>query len=625
MRVREIGVRPSTGTTVDHESSGTKHFHRHVKDYFVDDSRVSNPDTNTGAANRHEWPPIAPPDVQWLFTDDLAGGWGQTRLQVEPAAAEVADRFLTLLVPTDANDDAQPRADLVRGVDGRSAGVRWTEGSQQLVVLFGTENSGGDLTETSVEISQAAGQLLIVGLAPNRGYRVAASGGGARRRVDVAVGGSLQSGPQGLLRLDLNTLGQLGGSAGDENAATVGHAGLSPQTPTPPANRVDRPTSAPIIAGTPSESSRWSGWLDERLRDGRLALKSRWSDPVVAGRIVERLEQRIDGIPVFGGEVVVQRRRDALEAIFGALNEMPVREGLPSMTPASARRAIEQAGGISLPRDREPSPVVVPQPDGRGLRAYCERVLMREGPRTICVDAAEGRTVMLLDETRRQARQLDRRASPVFRLDDDESLIGYVNGLTALSSRDQAAAEPGTMADAVRSLQSVVMAEWMERYGLGGLIDPRPMVAIVRPARGWIAAPMYLGRGVLVYPDGSIRNDDTGRGRVAHELAHAIIDRASRLLPLGEAAALEEDFAALMEELASGRRLPDAGAVRQPFWSAADAMPPERARLEQAFVRAFVGLLPAAATRDLARAATLRAYADLGGSAGRLADQWPPK
>ncbi len=137
VRVREIGVRPSTGTTVNHETSGTKHFHRHVKDYFVDDSRVSNPDTTTGATNRQEWPPIAPPEVQWLFTDDLAGGWGQTRLQVEPAAAEVADRFLTLLVPTDANDDAQPRADLVRGVDGRSAGVRWTEGSQQLVVLFG--------------------------------------------------------------------------------------------------------------------------------------------------------------------------------------------------------------------------------------------------------------------------------------------------------------------------------------------------------------------------------------------------------------------------------------------------------------------------------------------------------
>ena len=555
-----------------------------------------------------------PPEVQWLWTDDLAGGWGQTRLQVEPAAPEVADRFLTLLVPTDANDDAQPRADLVRGVDGQSAGVRWTEGSQQLVVLFGTENSGGDLTETSAEISQAAGQLLIVGLAPNKGYRVAASGGGARRRVDVAVGGSLQSGPQGMLRLDLDTLGQLGGSVGDGNAATVGHAGMSPQTPTPPANRADRPTSAPIIAGTPSESGRWSGWLDERLRDGRLALKSRWSDPVVVGRIVERLEQRIDGIPVFGGEVVVQRRGDALEAIFGVLNEMPVREGRPAMTPASARRAIEQAAGISLPRDREPPPVIVPQPDGRGLRAYCERVLMREGPRTICVDAADGRTVMLLDETRRQARQSDRRASPVFRLDDDESIIGYVNGVTPLSSRDLAVPDPGSTAEAVRDQQAAMIAIWADRYGVDDLIAARPIVSIVRADRGGALRPMYLGRGALLYPEGSVANNEAGRGRVAHELAHALIDRSSSLLPLGEATLLEEDFAALMEELATGRRGEDAGVVRTAFWRAADADTSERPRLEQAFVRAFTRLLPRAATRELARAATLSAYIHLGGS-----------
>jgi Fungalysin/Thermolysin Propeptide Motif len=388
----------------------------------------------------------------------------------------------------------------------------------------------------------------------------------------------------------------------------------------PPATRIDRPTSAPIIAGTPSESLRWSGWIEERLGDGRLALKSRWSDPLVTGRIVERFEQRHGGVPVYGAEVVLQRRGDTLEAVFGATEEITVGEGGPAMTPASARRAIEHAAAISLPRDREPSLFIVRQPDGGATRAYCDRVLAHEGPRTVCVDSGDGRPALTLDETRRQARQGNRHL--VYRLEDDESIVGYVNGLTPLSARDLAVPEAGSTAEAVRDHQAVLATAWMDRFGIGDLIESRPIVTIVRPAGGKLPGPMYLGRGVLQYPEGSVLKDDEGRGRVAHELSHVLIDRSSRLLPVGEAATLEEDFAILMEELAAGRRRADAGPVRTAFWDAADDMPAERARIEHAFVRAFTRLIPRAATPALARAAVLSAYAGLGGSADRLAESW---
>jgi hypothetical protein len=126
----------------------------------------------------------------------------------------------------------------------------------------------------------------------------------------------------------------------------------------------------------------------------------------------------------------------------------------------------------------------------------------------------------------------------------------------------------------------------------------------------------------VLYADGSVSGDPAGRGLVAHEVAHVLVDRSSRLLPIDESRALEEEFATLMEELARGDRLPDAGPVRAAFWNAVDAMPQERLRLEQAFVRAFIRLLPSAATPPLARAAVLTAYADLGGSAERLATAW---
>jgi Heparinase II/III-like protein len=206
VRVRQIGARPSTGDRVDHQTFGTKHHHRHVKDYLVEDPKTSNPDTIAGATNRPEWPPNAPAEVEWLWNDDLAGGWGQTRLQVEPAAPATADRFLTFLLPTDADDGEAPRVELVRGLDAQSVGIRWTEGGRDYVVLFGTESGGGDLTATSIEIPAASGELLLVGLRRETGYQVSVAGS---RRIEIRTGGSLSSGPEGVLRLDLRSLSRI--------------------------------------------------------------------------------------------------------------------------------------------------------------------------------------------------------------------------------------------------------------------------------------------------------------------------------------------------------------------------------------------------------------------------------
>ena len=104
--VRSIGRRVPV-PNADHVTFSIEHHHRHVKDYYVEDPRnLVNPDRNTGASGRPEWPPFNPPEQQWLFNDDLVGGWGQTRLQVEPASARQADRFLTVLVPTDEGANA---------------------------------------------------------------------------------------------------------------------------------------------------------------------------------------------------------------------------------------------------------------------------------------------------------------------------------------------------------------------------------------------------------------------------------------------------------------------------------------------------------------------------------------
>jgi hypothetical protein len=619
VRVRQIGDRPSTGERVDHEVFNTKHFHRHVKDFFVEDPRVLNPDTNTGAQGRPEWPPFAPPELQWLWTDDLAGGWGKTRLQVEPTRPDVADRFLTLLVPTDADDGVQPRASVVRSPDNQAVGVSWQEGGGHLVVLFGMENSGGDLRQADAEIPGGSGELLLVGLTPNTGYRVSASGG-SRRRLAVAPGGDLPSGPQGVLRLDLATLAALPGAVDvpDEGAGSQAERGVASIPKRTPAGDVL------LAARTPSEVARWAGWLDARVAEGSLKRVSRLSDPLVAGRTIERLAQHVDGIPVFGRQVIVQRDAHTITSLFGDMARVERRQRGQPIPPAVARRAIEATAGVQLPRDREPSLVIVAGEDAGGVLAYCDRVMTLAGPQTICLDAATAEPLRIFDETRRQARA-GRGGAPIYYLEDEDSLVEVMNGVAALSPRELAGDEEGGAAEIVSEHLAAITAAWAGRYGVADLLsNPREIVTIVRPAgtRG-VAAPSYLGRGVVLFREGDVVRGPGGRAVVAHELAHALIDRSSGLLPLAESRLLEEDFATLLSEWAAGRREPGGGPIRDPFWRSIAIDPGARERFERAVVRAFTRLLPPSATTSLAREAVIASFVDLGGEAAAVVRAWP--
>lgn len=627
VRVRQIGDRPSTGERVDHVTFNSKHFHRHVKDFYVEDPRVLNPDAHTGTQGRPEWPPFSPPEVQWLWNDDLAGGWGKTRLQVEPVTPSVADRFLTLLVPTSADDSAPPRTELVRSGDSQAVGLTWTEHGRHVAVLFGMENSGGDLRSASVDLPQGAGELLLVGLIPNTGYRVIASGE-VRRRIAISPDGDLASGPEGVLRLDLATLAPLAGSTVERRQGVArnlpqdpgGGQGAAP----PPESLTRRGTS--ISATTPREAARWQRWIETGLRDDRLRVRDRTADTLVPGRVIERLAVLADGVPVFGREVVVQRSGGAIRSAFGIAGWTEAVDTGPEISSSHARRAIERLADIELPVSRDPALVLLPQEGAAGVRAYCERIMSAGGPRTVCVDASRGERVLVRDETRAQGTRAEQITAAVYRLDDDDSIIGFVNGVVSLSRRELAVAEPGSTAEAIHHHQQTIIQTWHGRYGVADLIGARrpPVTAIVRPPDGASARPAsYLGHGVILYADRRVKADAAGRALVAHELGHVLVERSSGLIAEGESGALEEEFATLLGELAANQREGTPGELRRAFWSAVELMPSERLRLERAFVRGICRLLPPGATVSLARAAILTAYADLGGRSERLEQVWP--
>ena len=141
-----------------------------------------------------EWPPFNPPEQQWLFNDDLVGGWGQTRLQVEPTSPRQADRFLTVLVPTDEGANA-PTVLPARAAVGDVAGAVIRQGSRNDVVIFSADANGGELTRAAVDVNLEGrtGDVTIATLTPGARYSVR-MGGGAGRVQRIVITPTLKVG-----------------------------------------------------------------------------------------------------------------------------------------------------------------------------------------------------------------------------------------------------------------------------------------------------------------------------------------------------------------------------------------------------------------------------------------------
>jgi hypothetical protein len=417
VRVRAIGRREEIGG-VDHVTFNTPHHHRHLKDYLVEDPRpLLNPNRNTGAFGRPEWPPFNAPEEQWLFTDDLVGGWGQTRLQVEPAEARASDRFLTVLVPSDAGL-GRPSIDPGQVIDGPVAAVSIRDGGRTDIVVFGTDPNGADLVRgvVDVPVDGRAGDLLVTCLTPGSRYGVYIAGSGPTQRVTVGPARiGYTASDAGVIHLPLSSVPHLSSAGSGGAAATVGgRTAIAPSAPGSESSasaggggadddrKPKHPGLVTIDANSAADLAAWAPRIDRMIRAGELKLRESAPDASVPGRVQQRYTQLYEGVPVFGADISRQADDGQTTSIFGAIYEDIGIDPVPTITASEAVSLFQGLGG-GLGPSRTPELMVLPRDDGY-LLTYRARIATRDDVVTYFIDARTGEMALSFSELKRPSR-----------------------------------------------------------------------------------------------------------------------------------------------------------------------------------------------------------------------------
>jgi hypothetical protein len=419
VNVRQIGRRIPTSAP-DHRIFGIAHFHRHVKDYYVEDPRgIVNPSRNLGAFGRTEWPPFAPPETQWLFTDDLAGGWGQTRLQVEPDRPRALDRFLTVLVPADAGEATRPVVTEGRAADGSAAAAIVRDGSTTTIVVFGSDPDGGDLQGTIIDLPErpSSGDLVVTSLVPGRKYLVglASNGAGARLGIAQLPAGQVEADQAGIVRVPIAAASVQGAAVqGMVSAGQSSLSGLTGQSVTSGAGGQGA-TSAPggsasgdrhpglvtINAADGAARDEWAGRVARMLAAGSLRVRETVADTMVPGRSHQRLSQLYKGVPVFGGEIARQLEDKRTVSVFGTLYDDIRVDPVPKLTTTEAADIFQKLAGASLGPSRTPELIILPTDDGRYRLTYRARIATPGDVMMYFIDANTGETVLSFSDLKR--------------------------------------------------------------------------------------------------------------------------------------------------------------------------------------------------------------------------------
>jgi bacillolysin len=149
-----------------------------------------------------------------------------------------------------------------------------------------------------------------------------------------------------------------------------------------------------IAATGSTELAPWATHLQQMADAGEIRLTRSHDDPLVSGRRHQRLAQMYGGVPVFGGELVVQTADREIVSVFGTLYEGIALDTKPALSPRDAEQIASRQGGVPFGREGQPELLVFPLPDGRYALTYEVRVERPEFDlRFLFIDAKTGAVV----------------------------------------------------------------------------------------------------------------------------------------------------------------------------------------------------------------------------------------
>ena len=364
-----------------------------------------------------------------------------------------------------------------------------------------------------------------------------------------------------------------------------------------------------VLANSGRELRDWDQRVTRMTRDGQLKLRKERADTLVPGRAFARYDQLHRGVPVWGGEVVVEREGDLTVSVLTTIFQGIDVGTEPGLTPGAAKAAIEKLGGAELGRSRIPALVIFPLQNGGYRLAYTERVATLKDVRRYFIDATTGARLDDYSELKRQSAvgsgvgvlgdtkkisttqrggtyQADDALRPprlrTFDLHGNvQRLVSWLNGVDYLYDSDLAADSDNSWTDPA-AVDGHVHAGWSydyfyKRFGRRGLDDTNSRVLnIVHPVKrsdlaihvsqwdevgDFYVNAFYMdggaaGGGIFVFGEGLPPGWTVGGKAVnflagsleivGHEFTHGVSDYSCHLAYRGDPRALDEAFSDMM-------------------------------------------------------------------------------
>jgi thermolysin len=359
-----------------------------------------------------------------------------------------------------------------------------------------------------------------------------------------------------------------------------------------------------VQATSAAEVSAWDARVTAMIGAGDLRVRWSREDPLLPGRLHERLAQLYEGVPVFGGELVRQSDGFRTLTLFGTLYEGIDLAIASRLGGRDAEALVESRGGTPFGSQGEPRLTILPREGAGYVLTWKMRAVFREPSydiRILFVDAASGEVVHEYSDLQTQAvgegtgvlgdrkkvstvhstttyTATDRLRPPLIETYDfkgDIYKILFLRSVSDLEPTDVASDADNTWTDGAvvdaHVYAGYVYDYYYKRFNRRGLDDANiPIRSITHPVRreDIFSSPnddyigvlylnaAYIGNGLIYYGEGLPAGLTAGGQHwnytsggfdiVAHELSHGVTDYSSQLIYRNESGALNEAFSDIM-------------------------------------------------------------------------------
>ena len=286
------------------------------------------------------------------------------------------------------------------------------------------------------------------------------------------------------------------------------------------------PSMVRIAATTVNDLRTWDGFVTAALRAGGLRSLRVEQDPSLPARLVERMQQYYQGVPIFGAQIVRDSDSGVAQSIFGEMPQTFALDTRPGLAAAAAEQAIVAAAGGSGTFLRRIELAILPMAGSEPRLAY-HTVSTSGSVFRLFIDANTGSELLRFSELQTQSavgtghsivgdtkKVSTRPLAGAFVADDrlrPPSLLTYdmrnnlprtlqiLDGLVPLSSADLATDTDNNWTD-IPAIDAHAYIGWtydyyFKRYGRRGTGQPRsPIVTLINAVRAARAARCIAAR-----------------------------------------------------------------------------------------------------------------------------------